>query len=75
MTSPLMRLDELAEYLRYHDTSNPRENARRWCQRHDVRMFKRGNHWLVSRTAVDFALEQHAKGGTVERARALAGRA
>lgn len=68
-SSPFMTLHQAADYLRYAHKSS----ALRWLRKNDVRMFWRGESLLVRQVDIDRALERHATGDTVARARKVVG--
>ena len=55
--SYFMTVAELAEFLRFTVTvQDPDKATRQWLKRHDVPVFKRARHLIVSRSAVIDAL-------------------
>jgi excisionase family DNA binding protein len=63
-----LTIAECAEYLKYSD----RSGAFKWLRREDVKMVRRGRCWLIRKADIDRALERHATGDTVARARHMA---
>lgn len=67
--SAFLTLTQAAEYLHYAH----RSGAWKWLRDNDVRMFWRGKRLLIRQTDIDKALDKHATGDTVARAKKASG--